>query len=150
MNTVMLRSASAARNQSASQPLSPSRALAQTHDQQPALATAVSMKFRVQNAFGASDMSGNSPFFEKPGRCSVRFEMCRIDHQRIRRLTLRRKVCDYLIERAKPAATDEAVVDRPGGAVFSRRITLPQFVSDDEANAAFDPPIIDTRPAMRR
>lgn len=61
--------------------------------------------------------------------------MGRVDH----RLVQRREACEYLVEHAKPAPADKAVVDCLGRPAFGRRITPPQPVPDYEDNAADDP-----------
>src|SRR3546814_1993115 len=77
---------------------------------------------------------GEQPLFEQAGCRPMRLEMGRVDHQLVGLPALGRKGGEDLVEHAKPAPPDEAVIDRFGRSIVSGRIAPPQTVPDHEDN----------------
>jgi hypothetical protein len=80
----------------------------------------------------------------------VCFEVSGVDHQLVRLPAFGRQLGEDPVEHAQTAPADEPVVDRLVRAVAGRRITPAQSVPDHEDDAAYDPPIIDPRNAVRQ
>ena len=62
----------------------------------------------------------------------MRLEMCRIDHQPVCAVAAGRQRDEDPVEHAKPAPTDEAIIDRLGWPVRRRRVAPPQAIADDK------------------
>ena len=78
----------------------------------------------------------------------MRFEIGRIDHDRLALSTPSRQAIHHRDEDPFVAPTLSAVVERLGRTRFPRRIAPPQTVAIEEDNAAQHSAIIDPRPAM--
>lgn len=77
------------------------------------------------------------------------FEMGRINHHLIRRPGHVGKLSEYPVEHAKPAPTDEPVVDRLVRAVIRWGVTPAQPVADHKDDATENPPVINPRNPVR-
>ena len=80
----------------------------------------------------------------------MRFEVSGVDHQLVRLPAFGRQLSKNPVEHAQAAPADETVVDRLVRTIANRRITPAQSVPDHEDDAAYDPPIIDPRNAVRQ
>ncbi|GLK42779.1 hypothetical protein GCM10017612_06960 [Novosphingobium resinovorum] len=80
----------------------------------------------------------------------MRLEMGRVDHRLVGLAAFGRKSRENLVEYAKPAPPDEAVIDRLGRSIVSGHIAPPQAIPDHEDNATDDPTIIDPWHAVRQ
>ena len=78
----------------------------------------------------------------------MRFQMGRIDHQRVGVATLIRKSEEHFCEDAFLAPPLPATVKRLVRPVFLRRVAPSQTIAIDEDNAAQYPPVVNTGLAM--
>src|SRR3546814_704169 len=88
-------------------------------------------------------------FYPQARRRAVRFEIGRVDHDRLAFGSLRcRQAFHHADEDAFVAPPLPAIVESLCRAIFSRRITPPHPITIDEDDAAQNPPVIDALPAM--
>src|SRR3546814_1300977 len=89
------------------------------------------------------------PFYPKAGCRAVRFEIGRVDHDRLAFGSLRcRQAFHHADEDAFVAPPLPAIVERLCRAIFSRRIPPPQPITIDEDDTAQNAPVINPRTAM--
>src|SRR3546814_4029563 len=89
------------------------------------------------------------PFYPMAGCRAVRFEIGRVDHDRLAFGSLRcRQAFHHADEDAFVAPPLPAIVERLCRAIFSRRIPPPQPITIDEDDTAQNAPVTNPRTAM--
>ena len=108
------------------------------------------MDLRVSDRLWCVRYVGEQPLFEHAGYPTMRLEMVRVDHRLVGLAAFGRKSREDLVEYAKPAPPDEAVIDRLGRSIVSGHNAPPQAIPDHEDNTTDDPTIIDPWHAVRQ